>query len=57
MKDKMCIRDRILPLIMGFNGIFIAEPAADVLASLSPSTVFFLMTRKLFSGEKTSLND
>ena len=47
----------ILPLIMGFNGIFIAEPAADVLASLSTSTVFFLMTRKLFSGEKTSLND
>ena len=47
----------VLPLIMGFNGIFIAEPAADVLASLSTSTVFFLMTRKRFSGEKTSLND
>lgn len=47
----------VLPMIMGFNGIFIAEPAADILAALVTSTVFFLMTRKLFSGEKMSLND
>ena len=41
----------ILPVIFGFNGILFAEPVADILASLSTATVFFLMTRKLFSTD------
>lgn len=45
----------ILPVIFGFNGILFAEPVADVLASLSTATVFFLMTRKLFSQKQGEL--
>ncbi len=45
----------ILPVIFGFNGILFAEPVADVLASLSTVTVFFLMTRKLFSQKQVGL--
>ena len=45
----------ILPVIFGFNGILFAEPVADILASLSTATVFFLMTRKLFSQKQGEL--
>ena len=45
----------VLPLLMGFNGIFWAEPVADVVASLSTTTVFLLMTRRLFAGETKTL--
>lgn len=45
----------VLPMLMGFQGIFLAEPIADVVAALCTTTVFLLMTRRLFSGETDRL--
>lgn len=45
----------ILPIIFGFNGILFAEPVADVLASITTTVVFVLLTRKLFSQKQVGL--
>ena len=45
----------ILPIIFGFNGILLAEPVADVLASITTTVVFVLLTRKLFSQKQVGL--
>ena len=45
----------VLPMIFGFNGILYAEPVADVLASVTTTTVFVLLTRKLFSQKQVGL--
>lgn len=42
----------ILPKFMGLTGIYVAEPVADVLASVSTTAAFFFFSRKLFRGQK-----
>ncbi len=44
----------VLPMIFGFNGILVAEPIADVLASTSTATAFFIISKKLFSEQTNS---
>lgn len=39
----------ILPHFFGWQGIFVAEPVADVIAVLTTVTVFTIFSRKLFS--------
>lgn len=39
----------ILPKFMGIIGIFIAEPIADITASISTMAAFFIFSRKLFA--------
>lgn len=39
----------VLPLFMGTNGIFLAEPIADLTSATTACVLFFLMSRKLFA--------
>lgn len=44
----------VLPHFFGWKGIFYAEPVADVIAVLTTVTVFFIFSRKLFAGTKST---
>ncbi|WP_312643199.1 MATE family efflux transporter [Hydrogenoanaerobacterium sp.] len=44
----------ILPRFFGWQGIFVAEPVADIIAVLTTVTVFTIYTRKLFGSKENS---
>lgn len=46
----------ILPKFLQVKGIFIAEPIADIIATITTCTVFFIKSKKIFSKENKMLD-